>query len=431
MAYYKAHIFEYNKLPTFYYSIGVIVLATLLSIKANSQTTTNNNFAGNPAFLGWGTGQQFPLIIEHKGPRGINFVVNNDSRLFINRDGGVGLSNFYTAGVTQRLRLASSDNRRGIDINSAASFIPNNIVGGLFECEGGKSQNVALIGEALDGLGVDNAGVYGEALPPGELNIAILAQLGLTTLGFAGYFNGDMFHSGAQYGPSDENLKENIVDLSESHIEALLSVTPKKYHLTDETNHLNFDNRQHFGFIAQEIQDLFPSTVHSISTPTNFDAEENLISETIDHLSIDYTQYIALMTNLYQHQDDILVENENKLDSLEHKLIFLRDLMLQIENSPKDNQKIAVNDDSHWIEDISVYPNPTFGIITVEFKLKTDEKITFTLHNSVGKLIVSHSEFFSAGIQQYPIDTSNLPRGFYELTTGAEGKSMSIKILKK
>jgi hypothetical protein len=70
----------------------------------------------------------------------------------------------------------------------------------------------------------------------------------------------DLIVNGAIINPSDKKIKENIQQFHNNTFNNITKLTPKSYnYIHDETK------KQHFGFIAQELEILFPELV-TIST---------------------------------------------------------------------------------------------------------------------------------------------------------------------
>lgn len=60
----------------------------------------------------------------------------------------------------------------------------------------------------------------------------------------------------SQYSHSDKNLKNNIVDISEEKINYLLDLNPVEF-----TCKLDIKNNIHYGFIAQDLEKIYPELV--------------------------------------------------------------------------------------------------------------------------------------------------------------------------
>jgi len=66
----------------------------------------------------------------------------------------------------------------------------------------------------------------------------------------------------------------------------------------------NFDDKLHFGFIAQEIQKSYP----------------NLVSEDEKgYLSLNYTEFIPLIINAMKEQNEKIIKLEREIETLKQK----------------------------------------------------------------------------------------------------------------
>ena len=93
--------------------------------------------------------------------------------------------------------------------------------------------------------------------------------------------------------PSDIQLKENIQDIKKEEIEKILDLEPKKYNLKN-----NSDKKEHYGFVAQDLQLLFPTLIEEIAGKKHVNyleliplmiAKMKQMQEQIDYL-IEYKQ---------------------------------------------------------------------------------------------------------------------------------------------
>jgi hypothetical protein len=65
----------------------------------------------------------------------------------------------------------------------------------------------------------------------------------------------DLYVNGSIYNPSDINLKRNIVPISENKKNFLADLEPVEFEFKD-------DNKKHYGFIAQDMELLYPELVN-------------------------------------------------------------------------------------------------------------------------------------------------------------------------
>jgi hypothetical protein len=86
-------------------------------------------------------------------------------------------------------------------------------------------------------------------------------------------FYGDIMHTGDIYGTSDARLKTDVSNLSSS-MDTLMGLRPVSFEFRNRPGHLEY------GFIAQEVQKLYPNLVHTAK-----DASRTL--------SVNYNGFIA------------------------------------------------------------------------------------------------------------------------------------------
>lgn len=89
------------------------------------------------------------------------------------------------------------------------------------------------------------------------------------------YTDGNLFVSGIALS-SDARLKENIIPLSDS-LSNLARLTPVSYTRTDETT-----GKRHLGFLAQEMESVYPEIVHTDAKGSKSIAYANLTAVLVD-----------------------------------------------------------------------------------------------------------------------------------------------------
>ena len=71
------------------------------------------------------------------------------------------------------------------------------------------------------------------------------------------YIPGDLYIDGNIIHASDAQLKDNIVDISYEEAEKILKLRPRTYTLKGDSS-----GEKHYGFIAQEVEEIFPDLVY-------------------------------------------------------------------------------------------------------------------------------------------------------------------------
>lgn len=93
--------------------------------------------------------------------------------------------------------------------------------------------------------------------------------------------------------PSDERIKENIVELSTDTSRDILKLTPVSFSYTTDEN-----KKPHFGFLAQDVERIYPELVIDISP---------------EYKAVNYMELIPLMI-------DKMKTMQNEIDKLKQLL---------------------------------------------------------------------------------------------------------------
>ena len=129
------------------------------------------------------------------------------------------------------------------------------------------------------------------------------------------YKNGDMVIAGTLTQDSDERLKTNIVSM-ESKLDVVNRINPVYYEFKDQRTH---PAGRQIGFIAQEIQPLFPELVKT--------GEGGF-------LSVDYAKMTVVLLQALKEQQQIIeqqqIDNESlqkQIDDINQKLKLLDEIV--------------------------------------------------------------------------------------------------------
>lgn len=126
--------------------------------------------------------------------------------------------------------------------------------------------------------------------------------------------------SGAYTQVSDRKTKRNITDLRDGLLSRVLQLSPKYYQYAafsdDEGNTINSD-RFHYGFIAQEVEPLFPELV--------FKGADNPAQ---DFVTMNYSGFGVLAIKAIQEQQALILQQQQNLNSQQTEI---RDLKKQLD----------------------------------------------------------------------------------------------------
>jgi hypothetical protein len=111
---------------------------------------------------------------------------------------------------------------------------------------------------------------------------------------------------------SDVRLKKSISSL-ESTLSKVKKLNPTSYHYIDQTD----NDRRKIGFIAQELENIFPETVSKPQNETEF-------------YSVNYDAFSVIAIKAIQEQQDIIEKQEAKIQHVETTISSLQKEMAKI-----------------------------------------------------------------------------------------------------
>ncbi|HYV90144.1 MAG TPA: arylsulfotransferase family protein [Chitinophagales bacterium] len=80
---------------------------------------------------------------------------------------------------------------------------------------------------------------------------------------------------------------------------------------------------------------------------------------------------------------------------------------------------------------VELNPNPTSGLLNIQFALEEDQQVTLSIYNVEGKMISTSSQFLTAGDQSLQLDETSLPAGFYLAEIKVAGDKQIVKFVKE
>ncbi len=195
---------------------------------------------------------------------------------------------------------------------TAAAFIGSNQTGSaLIESNLNK---VVLDGETLLEFRVADQ-VKMVMTPDGHLGI------GTTTPNYELQVVGDVDISGQITGVSDARLKKNIATLSGA-IEKVNALNPVMYEFrSDEYLDMLFPENDRMGFLAQEMEQVFPELVSTGGEVRHTDGTS------FKTKSVNYIEMIPVLTRAIQEQQDIIDAQKSEIDAVKAELTEIKTML--------------------------------------------------------------------------------------------------------
>lgn len=381
------------------------------------------------------------INMSSTGNVGIGGAPNSVWSLMVNNpttNHGIAINNLGTITYGTRYGLSSTfGNSTTGSVNRAISgsvysSIPSTsgqaygVYGIAGNCTNG--YNAGVIGQLLGtNSGASVIGVIGAYYAPSDLTVAGTQ--------YAGYFLGNVKITGSIWAASgtitgsDERIKKEITILDSS--DNIFNLKPKQYKLktqkelfsgqkmTSDTAKVVVDNRPdsendtkyHYGFLAQELQLVYPDLVYASADGS---------------LGIDYQGLIPMIIDQLQKMKTSLNEKDNRIialeDGLEKCCSLSRLKSASIDNNP--NSSLTLPENASLSQNA---PNPFNATTTIAFYIpETVQNAIIYIYDMNGKQIKSYP-ISNHGSDSLTINGFEFKPGMYLYTLIADGKEIDTK----
>lgn len=445
---------------TFVNENGVVTFGGA-TLGGNARVIVNNDVYQNGLIVN----SLSPIMIPVKF--GSATYANNANRLtavYGNATSGTSIQGVY--GVAQD----GEYNTTGVRGNATSSSVQSLNVGGDFYSYGlNYTENVGAKGFSdgslktnyggkfkAGGTGSLSIGVYGECTPDNPTT-------GL--VGYAGYFVGSNVVTGGTLWPSDSTLKHNIspLDLATDSLMQLLTPVSYEYNQIGNAARLNLAQGTKFGFLAQQVEQYFPTAVQFVTHPAEFDTLGNEIAPSFQYKAVDMSQLIPVMmadlqrkSSIIQNQNATINGLNNNVQLLEGQVADLNNRLSQLENclsgilpylcqlsqsavqanTPRSQEairaqlQVKLTNREAIILDQNV-PNPFAEQTVINFSIpETVKKAQIHFYNATGQLMQS-VEVTERGLGSLTVFGSDLSSGTYTYTLVADGVVVATKKMVK
>ena len=190
-------------------------------------------------------------------------------------------------------------------VNPTGFFTYYGVIGGVYnDSDSGFFANPDGA-PAFVGGGGTAYGVYGESFGNGT--------------SYAGYFSGDLAYTSALIPASDERLKKNIKTM-DGALSNVMKLRPTTYEFRrDENASMNLAKGHQFGFIAQEVGQVFPNLVHNNvhASPSDKDGKKT------EYVGMDYVSLIPVLTAAIQEQQAQIAAQQAQIEELTKQVELL------------------------------------------------------------------------------------------------------------
>jgi hypothetical protein len=341
------------------------------------------------------------LITGNNNTTSTNFIGTKNSQPFI----------FKTTNV-ERMRIAKTG-----QVGIGALPSPDNVL---------KVTNTtlptAIFGFTGPGVSSGN-GVIGEAESTDGSPFGIWGICNNTSFGSAGFFDGNVHVTGTFTSPSDQRLKENIKPV-ESMLDKVMQLKPSSYNFKKEYQQMNLASGTQMGFIAQEMEKVFPQLVSTFPYK-NIDG-----SKTGDYKSINYIGLIPVLTKALQEQQQTItdIKQENEAMKVQNQELKLRldkiEQMLAVNNGQQSAAFAATLSTARLEQNA---PNPFNQNTVIKYYLPQSAGKAFINITDINGRIIKIIPVAEKGNGQLTLEGGQLTTGIYQYSLILNGKLLDTK----
>lgn len=166
-------------------------------------------------------------------------------------------------------------------------------------------------------------GVVGQAFTSTGAKYGVLGTASSSGGGYAVYASGNLAYTGTITDVSDRKFKKNIAEFTA--LDRVMQLQPKTFEMKKEDfKRMNLAEGKRFGFIAQELQEIFPELVHRQVDATPFQQGDSLAVEQIDYLGVEYISMVPILTQAMQEQQKMIEEKDERITKLERQNLAMQ-----------------------------------------------------------------------------------------------------------
>jgi hypothetical protein len=256
---------------------------------------------------------------QNTGTGYIGFRVANTDVAVITNAGrmGIGTTNPYTSDLFSSFGNAASP----YAVNGYTSGGGAAVYG--YRSAGTTGTWGALQGEVVSSAPNNSNGVSG--LVNSTNHRGVTGQKPSGGLQWGGLFLNDLGYTGFFGSASDERFKKDIIKL-ENGLENLLKLKVYKYHYTEPE--LGGDHIFYYGFMAQEIEKVFPDMVQEKDfTPGRARSFDNGSEKDLKIKAVSTISLIPVLVKATQEQQELIEQQNKKIEALEKMVAEMKSAM--------------------------------------------------------------------------------------------------------
>jgi len=357
--------------------------------------------------------------------------------------GNLGLSSSGTCGGIAVLGRALTDQPRYItnSVGVGGDAVASN--GNIVSLQGGAFSSRGTGGTMFEGIGAYCSvsqhisqgsmtrafGVYAEA-SNATTNYALYGY-SPGSADWAGYFVGRSFTTAGVWTPSDGNLKANAEPITTA-MERLSQLSPKTYVFNHSSYpHMGLPQETQYGFMAQELAEVFPEFVTDAVHPAMTDSLGTELHPAVEFKAVNLGGLTPVIVAAMKEQQVLIADLRAELTQLR------AEVQSCCANPDGSRMQAPTNTTEPALDDrgddrkLRIVPNPFNESTTVYYNLERGGRTQLMANSADGReLRVLQEANLAAGDYQFQWNTASLAPGTYYVTLLLDGQPVVKKGVK-
>ncbi len=311
--------------------------------------------------------------------------------------------NYYTITGYKSINNVSCTIKTGMSIQSDGGSYGNtglsvSLLDGYYNTGVSSSVRSQATGGSSNGV---RGTVYGPSgVTPTGFGAGIYGSSTASTNRYAGYFSGNVVVTGSFSSGSDRKLKQDI-KTEENMLEKLAQIDAVNYTFKPNEQ-LNLPNGLQHGFIAQNLEEVFPELVSTITKPIL--DENNKELGMYEYKAVNYIGMISILTSSLNEMNEKMVALESELEDMKRQVASSRETKLEDQNDTGD---VGFSMEQNK-------PNPFKDQTIVNYTLPSNTKATIAVVDLSGKFIKEYDLSSEKG--QLIINSGDIGKGIFIYT---------------
>jgi hypothetical protein len=290
--------------------------------------------------------------------------------------------------------------------SNGVAFLPNNNYG-IISTANNASSGTGVIATATNNFWSTGVSAFGSG--GNAYGIVAGASGGFQA---AGFFNGDVYYTGSLISVSDAKLKKEIKK-EPSIIERVMKLNPVNYTMnSDKIIGISFSKTLQHGFLAQEVEKIFPEIVTPVVFP-NSDTNSNK-KETESYKGVNYTMFVSILTKAIQEQQTQIEELKKQLAARSNEVVVINENSEAAAKLKASSFMLAQN-----------VPNPFTSSTTIKYSIPANQNAMIAVLDLNGKMLLQFNNL--KGASQVTINGNTLQAGMYLYSLVVNGQEIITK----